>query len=41
MRWMTAAEDLAVLEELEGAEEDYEEPEEVSNCFCYCCYTVA
>jgi hypothetical protein len=31
MRWMTTAEDLAVLEELEDAEEDYEEPEEV----CY------
>jgi hypothetical protein len=28
---MTAAEDLSVLEELEEAEEDYDEPEEV--CF--------
>jgi hypothetical protein len=30
---MTTAEDLAVLEELEGAEEDYEEPEEVEPCY--------
>lgn len=29
MRWMTAAEDMSVLEELEEAEEAYDEPEEV------------
>lgn len=32
MRWMTAAEDMSVLEELEEAEEGYDEPEEV--CLC-------
>lgn len=29
MRWMTAAEDMSVLEELEEAEEGYDEPDEV------------
>lgn len=36
MRWMTDAEDMSVLEELEEAEEGYDEPEEVSRVFLTC-----